>query len=286
RRSGEIPRYLAWLGQLSNEHLKLIWDAARESAHESIRHAVLQLLQGLFPRLAKEQLDLVNAFARRLPRSEFDMRTLLLLKHLAAATVKLEKERVTELGAKRTAELEASAPAPAVAWASSGGRTDSCARRGGMMSGLEVLWQCVQDDSPGDTRGALPLALHEEAFSCLLSSVGQLGGSLPCSIDPRVWLLDEVVTSLQDRKSVVQALRVLRALLDSFQMYAILVVQDYALHPKADLDGGDAAAPAGAGAVSNGDVAGAASDAATAEGVVASDADGGTAAAAAAAAAA
>lgn len=57
----------------------------------------------------------------------------------------LEKERVAELGAKRTAELEANAPAP-------GGGTEGGARRGGMMSGLEVLWQCVQDDSPGDAR--------------------------------------------------------------------------------------------------------------------------------------
>lgn len=53
-------------------------------------------------------------------------------------------------------------------------------------------------------RGALPLALHEEAFSCLLNSVGQLGSGLPCSVDPRVWLLDEVVKCLKERKSVVQ----------------------------------------------------------------------------------
>lgn len=53
-------------------------------------------------------------------------------------------------------------------------------------------------------RGSLPLALHEEAFSCLLCSIGQLGGGLPCSADPRVWLLDEVVTNLKERKSVVQ----------------------------------------------------------------------------------
>lgn len=55
-RSGEIPRFLAWLTRLSNDHLKLIWDTARESAHESIRHAVLQLLQGLFVSLSKEQV--------------------------------------------------------------------------------------------------------------------------------------------------------------------------------------------------------------------------------------
>lgn len=53
-------------------------------------------------------------------------------------------------------------------------------------------------------RGSLPLALHEEAFSCLLASVGQLGGGLPCSVDPRIWLLDEVVASLKQRRSVVQ----------------------------------------------------------------------------------
>lgn len=85
----EIPRYLAWLNNLSNDHLKLIWDAARESAHESIRHAVLQLLQGLFTHLTKEQLDLINTFALRLPKSDFDARTLALLKHLAAATMKV-----------------------------------------------------------------------------------------------------------------------------------------------------------------------------------------------------
>ncbi|CAN0284022.1 unnamed protein product, partial [Ectocarpus sp. 12 AP-2014] len=75
--------------------------------------------------------------------------------------------------------------------------------------------------------GALPLALHEEAFSCLLNSVGQLGSGLPCSVDPRVWLLDEVVKCLKERKSVVQALRVLRALLESFRHFAIMVGQEF-----------------------------------------------------------
>lgn len=70
-------------------HLKLIWDAARESAHESIRHAVLQLLQNLFPHLSKEQLDLVHGFALRLPKSDIDGRTLVLLKHLASASMKV-----------------------------------------------------------------------------------------------------------------------------------------------------------------------------------------------------
>lgn len=53
-------------------------------------------------------------------------------------------------------------------------------------------------------RGSLPPALHEEAFTCLAHSVGQVGGGLPCSLDPRVWLLDEVVMNLKKRKSVVQ----------------------------------------------------------------------------------
>lgn len=53
-------------------------------------------------------------------------------------------------------------------------------------------------------RGSLPPALHEEAFTCLAHSVGQVGGGLPCSVDPRVWLLDEVVMNLKQRKSVVQ----------------------------------------------------------------------------------
>lgn len=87
--SGEIPRYLAWWNALSPNHLKLIWDAARESAHESIRHAVLMLLQNLFPHLPKDQLGLINTFARGLPKSEFDGRTLVLLKHLASASMKV-----------------------------------------------------------------------------------------------------------------------------------------------------------------------------------------------------
>lgn len=53
-------------------------------------------------------------------------------------------------------------------------------------------------------RGSLPLALHEEAFNCLICSVGQLGGGLPCSVDPRIWLLDELVTNIKERRSVVQ----------------------------------------------------------------------------------
>ncbi|CAN0052138.1 unnamed protein product, partial [Ectocarpus sp. 12 AP-2014] len=236
KRSGDIPRYLAWLNKLSNDHLKLIWDAARESAHESIRHAVLQLLQGLFPHLVKEQLGLINSFARQLPKCEFDVRTLVLLRHLATATMKLEKERVTELGTKKAAELEVTAPTDTAAAAAAsggggggggGGGEESACARSGVMSGMEVLWDCVQDDAPGDVRGVLPLALHEEAFSCLLNSVGQLGSGLPCSVDPRVWLLDEVVKCLKERKSVVQALRVLRALLESFRHFAIMVGQEF-----------------------------------------------------------
>lgn len=37
--------------------------------------------------------------------------------------------------------------------------------------------------------------------------VGHLTGGLPCSTDPRVWLLDEVVICLKERKSVVQVSR-------------------------------------------------------------------------------
>ena len=96
-RSGEIPRYLAWLNELSNDHLKLVWEPARESAHESIRHGVLHLLQGLFPHIAKGQLGLINTFAHRLPKGEFDGRTLVLLKLLASATLK-----VSEYGSKKS----------------------------------------------------------------------------------------------------------------------------------------------------------------------------------------
>ncbi|CAM9601906.1 unnamed protein product, partial [Ascophyllum nodosum] len=76
----------------------LIWNAARESAHESIRQAVLFLLQGLFFPIFKKQLSLVNIFARRLPRSEFDGRTLLLMKNLAVCSAKLESDKLADLG--------------------------------------------------------------------------------------------------------------------------------------------------------------------------------------------
>lgn len=56
----------------------------------------------------------------------------------------------------------------------------------------------------GVCRGAISLGLHEEALTCLMHCVGQLNGGLPCSVDPRVWLLHEVVQCLKDRKSVVQ----------------------------------------------------------------------------------
>lgn len=55
-RSVEIPEFISHVGQLSDEHLGFIWDAARQSAHESIRHAVLNLLEGIFPGLSKEQV--------------------------------------------------------------------------------------------------------------------------------------------------------------------------------------------------------------------------------------
>lgn len=39
---------------------------------------------------------------------------------------------------------------------------------------------------------------------CLAQVVGQITGGLLCSVDPRVWLLDEVVRCLRRRTSVVQ----------------------------------------------------------------------------------
>lgn len=97
------------------------------------------------------QLCLVNNFARRLSKSEFDGRTLLLLKHLAVAAAKLEMERLTELGMEAVAEQELLAPittAGAAAGLGSvavGSGVESRSRRGAL-SGLEVLWECVLDD--------------------------------------------------------------------------------------------------------------------------------------------
>lgn len=101
------------------------------------------------------QLCLVNNFARRLSKSEFDGRTLLLLKHLAASAAKLEMERLTELGLEAVAEQELLAPiTTAAAAAGLGGVAGSgCGNGGGesrsrrgALSGLEVLWECVLDD--------------------------------------------------------------------------------------------------------------------------------------------
>ncbi|CAN0011496.1 unnamed protein product, partial [Sphacelaria rigidula] len=55
KRCIEIPRFLGSLGLLSDEHLDLIWDASRQSAHESIRHGILSVLQGIFQTLNKQQ---------------------------------------------------------------------------------------------------------------------------------------------------------------------------------------------------------------------------------------
>lgn len=80
--------------------------------------------------------------------------------------MQLEKERISDLGTNKAAELEVSAPtetaaAAAASSAFGGGRqfsggggeggngSDGGARRG-VMNGLEVLWECVQDDVPGD----------------------------------------------------------------------------------------------------------------------------------------
>lgn len=60
---------------------------------------------------------------------------------------------------------------------------------------------------PRGCRGTLSPGLHEEALVCLMHIVGHLTGGLPCSTDPRVWLLDEVVICLKERKSVVQVNR-------------------------------------------------------------------------------
>lgn len=81
----------------------------------------------------------------------------------------LEKERVTELGTKKAAELEVTAPTDTAAAAAAsgcgggcGGEESGCARigcaRSGVMSGMEVLWDCVQDDAPGDARYVVSLS--------------------------------------------------------------------------------------------------------------------------------
>lgn len=106
------------------------------------------------------QLCLVNSFARRLSKSEFDGRTLLLLKHLAASAAKLEKDRLTELGLEAVAEQELLAPiTTAAAAAGLGGVAVGCGKGGGerrsrrgALSGLEVLWECVLDDEAAAER--------------------------------------------------------------------------------------------------------------------------------------
>lgn len=106
------------------------------------------------PLVLPPQLCLLNSFAHKLPKSEFDVRTLVLLKHLAAAAAKLERDRIAELGVAAAAEQEVIAGRINAAIAAAGGAGDGgdyCSRRGSM-SGMEVLWKCVQDDAPGDER--------------------------------------------------------------------------------------------------------------------------------------
>ncbi|CAM9280371.1 unnamed protein product, partial [Discosporangium mesarthrocarpum] len=91
KRSGEIPSFLAFVGRLSNTHLRTIFMAARQSAHESIRHAVFTLLQGLFPKLSLDQLLVVNDCVRSVPISEYDIRTLYLLRDIGCAYAKLRR---------------------------------------------------------------------------------------------------------------------------------------------------------------------------------------------------
>ena len=107
------------------------------------------------------QLSLVNSFARRLPRSEFDGRTLLLMKNLAVCSAKLESDKLADLGIPAVGERELRARvSTAAAAAASGvavsggdfGEGGSSSYQRGALSGLEVLWECLQDGAPEDER--------------------------------------------------------------------------------------------------------------------------------------
>lgn len=117
----------------------------------------------------------------------------------------LEKERASDLGAGKAAELEVSAPtltaaAAAAASAFGGGSQVSVGggggggeeeeeeevnrpaggARSGRMNGLEVLWECVLDDVPGDgARWVLVLA-RERSVKCR-AGLGWAAGYIHCN---------------------------------------------------------------------------------------------------------
>ena len=87
-----IPSFLAEQGEFTSDDIIAIWNAAMTSSHESIQHAVYELLIGLLDKLEKDHLITLGLL---LETMEYDLVTekyLLLVHQFATASLGLMKE--------------------------------------------------------------------------------------------------------------------------------------------------------------------------------------------------
>mmetsp|Transcript_17304 Transcript_17304/g.34434 ORF Transcript_17304/g.34434 Transcript_17304/m.34434 type:complete len:307 (+) Transcript_17304:126-1046(+) len=89
KRCARIPVFMVDRGALGDAHLGDIWRAAVTSGHESIKHAVYNLLLELLDRLDDPQIHVLYGRLRALPPAEHDSQSLLLVNKFADAATGL-----------------------------------------------------------------------------------------------------------------------------------------------------------------------------------------------------
>jgi len=89
KRCARIPLFMVDQDALADSHLSAIWRAAVTSSHESIKHAVFNLLLEILDKLGNSQIRVLYQKLRNLPATEHDSQSLLLVNKFADAAMGL-----------------------------------------------------------------------------------------------------------------------------------------------------------------------------------------------------
>jgi len=87
-----IPSFLAEQGELSSDDIKTMWSAAMTSSHESIQHAVYELLIGLVDKFEKEQLLMLGKLFETMEYHLISEKYLVLVHHFASVSLGVVRE--------------------------------------------------------------------------------------------------------------------------------------------------------------------------------------------------
>jgi len=127
KRAGDILRFMALHGALTDEHVALIWDAT-QGKHESVSHAIYSVIVELALQLSAPQLAMIEARIRAIPLEDFDKHLILLLRGFSHNALSSHANQQVPMEERR--------------W-----------------YGLDLLWTLAQDSSP------LPLELRQLAYT-------------------------------------------------------------------------------------------------------------------------